>query len=311
MITTILISVGVTLWLRSGDMSGADFKDAIREVGWTGALAAFVLSGVQVFFIVCRFFLLIPADSRPGFFRVSYAIGFGQALNTFVPARLGDVAKVALLSGAKNSAQLPILTATGALIADRIIDIACLILLTTFSGAFLEAKESLPERGIPPIPGWVLPIVIAICAGLVWFARSWMRRNAESLKKWGQQFQHGMTALRDPRTVFLACLCAIIAWVCEAFSMWTLCQIQGFDLRLTQAILILFLLNVAIAIPLSIGNLGPFEAAVVWGLKQFGMLLPPALAVATIHHAMQTVAVAFYGFGHLAVVSLWREKTKP
>jgi uncharacterized membrane protein YbhN (UPF0104 family) len=50
-------------------------------------------------------------------------------------------------------------------------------------------------------------------------------------------------------------------------------------------------LNLGIAIPVSIANLGAYEAATVLGLSPFGISVPTALAIGMIHHAIQIATV--------------------
>jgi uncharacterized membrane protein YbhN (UPF0104 family) len=68
----------------------------------------------------------------------------------------------------------------------------------------------------------------------------------------------------------------------------------GVHLSLAQAIVGLLVLNLGIAIPVSVANVGAYEAATVVGLAPFGVPAGQALALGAMHHAVQLATIAAF-----------------
>lgn len=92
------------------------------------------------------------------------------------------------------------------------------------------------------------------------------------------------------RAVF-SLLVALLAWMSEAVTLQVLCQGQGFSLTLTQSVFLLSVLNLAIAIPISLANLGPFEAAIIFGLGKLGVNATSSVDIAAAHHTLQMIGL--------------------
>jgi SAM-dependent methyltransferase len=84
-----------------------------------------------------------------------------------------------------------------------------------------------------------------------------------------------------------ALACGVLAWLSEATILRVLATRLGFDVSIARAIGVLVVLNLGIAVPLTFANLGTFEAAIVFALGLYGVPASNALAVATVHHAVQ------------------------
>jgi hypothetical protein len=68
----------------------------------------------------------------------------------------------------------------------------------------------------------------------------------------------------------------------------------GVELSIPQAMVGLLVLNVGIALPVSVANVGAYEAATVVGLLPFGATAPQALAIGAIHHGVQVTAIGMF-----------------
>jgi len=64
-------------------------------------------------------------------------------------------------------------------------------------------------------------------------------------------------------------------------------------------LLALVLLNVGISVPISVANVGPYEAALAFGLRQAGVPLSSAVVLATVHHALELLAIGLVSAGLL------------
>jgi uncharacterized membrane protein YbhN (UPF0104 family) len=92
---------------------------------------------------------------------------------------------------------------------------------------------------------------------------------------------------------------ALVGWIAELVALIVLASGLGFHLAFPQAVVAVIVLNLGIALPVSIANVGAFEAALAVGLSRFGVPTPDAIAIATVLHAAQIGAVI------IAALAFW------
>jgi uncharacterized membrane protein YbhN (UPF0104 family) len=246
---------------------------ALRLVPLTAVLAAAVLVLLQVILQACRLWAVLPRDVTIPIRRVAYAFTLGEWANMFTPARAGDALKVVLLNRARG-APLSLSKATGAVLADKVVDIASLVLLCAVSGVAGTIWASARARVSP------LVIALAICTLLVVVLLS---------LRWGGRLS--LAALTDPRRLLTSFGFSLGAWLAELFALQILCAAVGFAQPLQHLVLAVALLNAGVSVPLSPANVGIYEVVLAFGLAQSGMATPAALAVATLHHGLELLAM--------------------
>ena len=69
---------------------------------------------------------------------------------------------------------------------------------------------------------------------------------------------------------------------------------------------VLFLLNVGIAVPITLGNIGTYEAALVVGLTLWGVETNEAVAVALSHHFVQVLSLVVLAASFNTLVYLFK-----
>src|SRR5690606_25836727 len=84
---------------------------------------------------------------------------------------------------------------------------------------------------------------------------------------------------------------SILGWIFEYYSLLVLTQPFGFTLSFSQGLFILSILNLGIAVPVSLGNLGLYEGALTLGLSFYDVPLETALLISLLHHFLQVLAV--------------------
>ena len=91
------------------------------------------------------------------------------------------------------------------------------------------------------------------------------------------------------------------AWTAELLAIRVLCGALGFPLSPPQLVLALVVLNFGISVPVSVANLGVYEAVLAFGLSRSGVPLPSAVAIATLHHGLELLGTNL----STASLSLW------
>jgi SAM-dependent methyltransferase/uncharacterized membrane protein YbhN (UPF0104 family) len=267
------------------------FPDRVRAVRATiasldpkGMMLAVAAAGAQLFCQSTRFWLLA---SGVGIDRAALVRTFlmGQAINSAAPARAGDAAKVYGL----YREGVPAGAAAGALVADKTVDLGVVALLAlVFVPRALFAAAG--RFSAPTALIWAVAIALMAAAALLFRHR--LRRLARPLLA-------GTGALRSPARVAAAVGVEICAWVSEAFALCAVSGAAAVDLVFSDAMTSLLLLNVGVAVPIGVGNFGPYEASLAVGLSATGVPLDSAVAIALAHHLVQLGVVG------LAVLVLW------
>lgn len=241
-------------------------------------LVALLLALFQVACQACRLWAILPRAGAVSIPRAAHAFTLGEWANIFTPARAGDALKVLLLN--RRPPQLSLATATGAIVADKVVDIGSLLLLCAVSGAagtlWASARTRLPLAVIALAIG---AAVIALFLGVRWA----IPRMLELTK--------GLAGLGDARRVLPSVTFSLGAWLAELFALSVLCTALSVPQPLPHLVLALALLNAGVSVPVSPGNVGIYEGVLAFGLTQAGVATPAAVAIATLHHGLELAAL--------------------
>ena len=165
----ILVVSGVVLWKKGISFSAV----ATAMDGFTSLSLAIVLlcACSQIFFMILRVYALMPGETRIGWKSVAEAISYGQLINTFIPARAGDILKVVMFNRG-DSENCSLMTGAGVVLADKVVDVIALLLLFVFSGAYRVAESHLPV-----FPGGLSRLFPQSSSHSFWGGTSALRRN--------------------------------------------------------------------------------------------------------------------------------------
>jgi len=256
-------------------------------------LLALGVSLCQMVALATRLWSVFPDEARPGWARVARAFGFGQLANACLPGRAGDVVKVVAISkdeggaaAAAHARPAPATStadATGVMLADKALDLTTLgALVFVFAPALLVGLLAGAAHAAPIAGATVL------VAAVVGFAlHRWWPSAFAKLRRGAKATSAALRGLLTPSRLATGMTLGCTAWLAEAGSMMILGSPMGVHLSLAQAIMGLLVLNLGIAVPVSPGNVGAYEAATVVGLAPFGVPAAQALALGALHHVVQ------------------------
>lgn len=266
-------------------------RDQTRAV-WTSLtgvpasalVTALVLVLCQVGLQAVRLWTILPRDAPLTLGRVAHAFTLGEWANIFAPARAGDALKVALLNRAPAPRALSLTQATGAVLADKVVDAGSLVLLCGSMG--VSTLVSTGMRIHVPDPAIVAGVSSLLL--LLWLSyRCAPPKWLERLAAWQRELVRGLAALKDPLRVVASSGCSLGAWIAEVLALRVLCGALGAPLPLPLIVLALGALNVGISIPVGVANLGVYETALALGLEHGGAPLASAVAIASLHHLLE------------------------
>lgn len=249
-------------------------------------------------------------DPDPPFGKVFSAFAVGLLGNAVLPARAGELARVAVLRRHVQHGPGTSATLLGTVFAHRLFDLIPVALLVVY--VLLTAK----------IPHWAgTGLVIVGLVGLALFAVALVsaRRahhrvqldGAGTVRRLLTMARQGLAVLRTPAAAILAILLQTVGWALQLLAVWAVTEAFGMDVPLPAAALVLLLMNVATVFPLWPGNIGLLQAAVALPLAQYGVAYGTGFAYGLVLQAVEMsvgvgVGLVFLAREGLSLASLQR-----
>jgi len=278
--------VGVLLWLHGPSWQG--IADAFAVVRWQWVVLAIALNLASVVARALAWRTVIRQATpppHPGTMLVFSAFSVGLFANAVLPGRIGELARVAVLTRKLPRRRGLWATLVGTVFAHRVFDLVPVLLLVLY--VVRTAK----------IPAWAITSLLAfigVGAALFTFAFVSARRQIGSsidglgaARRVLTMARQGLAVMRTPLGAAVAISLQIVGWVCQLLAVWT--ALRAFDIHapLPAAAVVLLLMNVATVFPLWPGNVGLVQVAI-------------ATPLAASYGVAYTHGVAF-GFGLQAI----------
>ena len=245
--------------------------DAFSAVEWRWIFAAI---GLNLLSVICRAqaWRTVVAqalqDLTPPFGRIFSAFAIGLLANAVLPARTGELVRVAVLTRRFPRGRGYTATLLGTVFTHRLFDVIPAMLLVVY--VLLTAK----------IPDWALPsLAIAVAIGGILLVlalitsrlRTPVVEELSRLRRLLAMARVGLEVLRSPVAAAVAISFQCLGWLLQLFSVWVAMRAFGIDAPLPAAGLVLLLMNVATIFPLWPGNIGLLQAAVALPLRSYGV----------------------------------------
>jgi uncharacterized membrane protein YbhN (UPF0104 family) len=237
---------------------------------WPLALAlTFTLLGV-----VARasywWFLVQPVAKVP--LRAMVAYGFACSATNVLPMRAGDALRVWLVS---TRHAVPV-ARSGAIIAiEKVSDItSMLILIAPLPWLIPDLPHSVALRTLPAV---VLAAFVAIVVA---------SRHAARWKVLA-----GFSVVRQPGILAAGMGCVFLAWLCDVCCILSVLTALSLAPTLAKALLVILFVNLAIAVPVTPGQIGAHELGSTVALALFGVVEAQAIPFAILYHATQFLPI--------------------
>ena len=265
-----LAGAGALVWWRGP--SWELIEDAFTSVYWRWVVAAVALNLLSVVARSVAWKAVIdqamPAP-RPSYPLVFSAFSVGLFANAVLPGRIGELARVAVLTRRLPGRPGVWATLVGTVFAHRVFDVVAVMLLIVY--VLLEAR----------IPAWAITSLVAILAiGLtllafgIFSARRHHRPVLEELgvvRRLLTMARHGLGVMRAPAAAAGAISLQCLGWAFQLFAVYATMRAFNIEEPLAAAGLVLVLMNVATIFPLWPGNVGLLQAAVALPLVSYGI----------------------------------------
>ena len=273
------------VWWRGPDWSAVG--DAFTIVKWQWVVVAIGFNLVSVLVRAIAWKTVIDQampEPQPRFPLVFSAFSVGLFANAVLPGRIGELARVAVLTRKLPGRQGAWASLIGTVFAHRLFDLVPSLLLVIY--VLLTAK----------VPHWAytsLEIVLGIGFALLTFGIASARRHQRSVLDELGRFQRlvvmarqGLGVLHSPLPALAAAFFQCLGWFCQLLAVYTAMRAFHIHAPLPAAALVLVLMNVATLFPLWPGNVGLVQAAIALPLISYSVAKARGIA---------------YGFGLQAI----------
>jgi len=249
--------------------------DAFRFVAWEWVVAAIALNLLSVLARAAAWDQVIEQavpPPQPPFRAVFSAFGVGLFANAVLPGRIGELARVAVLSRRVEEERRADTWATllGTVFAHRVLDLFPVTLLIVY----VAATAKIPHWAVASV---IVFLIVAFALFAFAFAsarhrhRSVLEEAEGGIRRLITMARYGLGVLHAPLPAVFAALLQCLGWLCQLFAVWA--SMRAFDIHepLPAAGLVLLLMNVAMLFPLWPGNVGLVQAAVALPLVSYGV----------------------------------------
>ena len=281
-----LAGVAVVLWWRRGSLEA--IGTAFGHVRWEWVVGAI---GLNLLSVVVRAFAWTTVihsamePPRPRALLVFSAFSVGLFANAVLPGRIGELARVAVLTRKMPGRKGAWATLVGTVFAHRIFDVVPVILLVLY----VVATAGIPTSARASLLGVIVLGVGLFVVAFVTGRREPSHRHVENLgpaRRLLAMGRAGLGVMRSLRATALAIVFQICGWTCQLFAVYT--AMRAFDIHapLPAAGVVLLLMNVVTIFPFWPGNVGIVQVTLASALTGYGVAYATGFA---------------YGFGLQAI----------
>jgi uncharacterized membrane protein YbhN (UPF0104 family) len=281
----LLGALAALVWWRHGSLSA--IGTAFSDVRWQWVVVAIAFNLVSVVVRALAWTTVIHSamePPRPGPVLVFSAFSVGLFANAVLPGRIGELARVAVLTRKLPGRKGAWATLVGTVFAHRVFDIVPVLLLVLYVIVTANIPTSAQASLLAVIALGVSLFVVAFISG-----RRPGNVSVEGLgpvRRLLAMGRAGLGVMRSPGATALAIFFQICGWACQLFAVYT--AMRAFDIHspLPAAGVVLLLMNVVTIFPFWPGNVGLVQVAIASALAGYGVAY--------------SVGVA-YGFGLQAI----------
>jgi uncharacterized membrane protein YbhN (UPF0104 family) len=265
-----MTGAALLLWLHGPDWS--QLGGAFDSVVWWWVIVALALNFLSIVARSLAWKTVIDqavGPPRPGYRAVVSAFSVGLFANAVLPGRIGEVARVAVLTRRFGRRKGIWATLLGTVFAHRVFDLFPVLALI----GFVLATARLPQ--------WAMTAVTLFAiVGLALFVLAFLvarRRGRSALEGLGPvrrlvtMARQGLGVMHAPLPALAAIAFQFIGWALQLLAVYT--AMRAFDIHapVAAAALVLLLMNIAILFPVWPGNVGLYQAAVAAPLLRYGV----------------------------------------
>ncbi len=298
LIASITVSI-LFLWLALRDVPLNDIVTSIAqaEIGWVVMSLIFVTGGLWTRAIRWRGLLGDKIATVQAFHMLNIAMLLNQ-----LPLRAGEVARSVLAT----RSGVPFVTAVTSILVERLLDV--LLVVIWLALALTQLPDAQPEMSSAALlfgaAGVIAMIMLVVFARRPQWARALLAFFERILPVFRRLPLHtllenvleGIKPLAHWRSAVHAIGWTIVSWVFSLGTFYTLALALGLQTEVfLLTVLSVTLASFAIAIPVSVASIGPFEGAVRLSGDALGISATLSLSLGFLFHGISVLGYAIWG----------------
>lgn len=300
--------IALALLLRR-DFAGV--RDELLHARYWAALPCIAISIAGLWLRGVRWRVLL--NGRLPLARSFHILNVSYFINGVLPLRVGELARAAL--AARAEPPVPVLTSLSTIVVERLLDTLAVFVLIGLTLLALPVGLEIglvgAALGVGAVAGVIVLAIFARRPGWAHNLLDGVGRVIPLLRRpqvhgWLDQALEGLVPLGSPRLALLAAWWTAAGWAASVIAGYVFLYATFDEPTWAASMAMIALASFAIAVPAVPGNLGPFEAAVVFGLAGAGLAssvtAAPAVAFALLLHVVNLGAYIFMG-----LIGLWAE----
>ncbi|MPZ97767.1 MAG: flippase-like domain-containing protein [Dehalococcoidia bacterium] len=284
-----------------------ELREAVREADLRWVPPALLLFTLAKYVDSWRWRYLLRGVDAPPQPALFGAFLIGNFVNNVLPLRAGDVAKIQVLANRYGTPRSSL--ASSVFVAEATLDAVTFVL-------FLIPLLTFTELGdIPQITRAAVLVLVTLAvlaaAGALALARHGHRLPVprpwhEALEASPGQIEEGLHALRSLPRAMGAVALSVPPWLLEAGTFGLVGLAFGLEPGYPTFVTAMIAANVAVAVPLGLWNIGPYEVLVSAVLIAAGVSATVALSYAVAVHLLVNLWINVVG-----LVTLWVMRISP
>jgi uncharacterized protein (TIRG00374 family) len=296
------------VYLAIRNVNLRDVQTAILRARPGYVVLGLVSVGVNLTAKILRWDVLLGVARRKvSLYKLTLSFIFAQMLNAFLPARVGEISRVAVI-GEGDTGYAFVL---GTIAMEKVLDMIAYATLLMVLLLFLPLPEWVGNSGYAFIG---LTILVSLGVVLVSAQRTrvikaldWFTARGHFPERWRTfittNLRDGLASLDvfySRVNVLKLAVCSAIIWGTAVLTNYLILLAFDIQLPFEAVLLILVVLQAGISIPAVPGKIGVFEYACVLSLLVFGIQTPISLSYGILLHAIVYLPIVLLG-----LVSFW------
>jgi uncharacterized protein (TIRG00374 family) len=341
LVAGIILSVAA-LYFAFRNVPFNDLLNYLWSINYLWLLPAALLALVSFFFRAVRWQFILASSHQIGIWQAFHPLMIGFMINCILPGRVGEIARPMIL---QKKAKIPFATGFATVAAERIFDVAALILFTVITFASIEINPQvetafgdfhLNRSTLEVLFNKIVILGVLLLVAVIMVSISRIRRTiqriilnipmlvlfadesakakitakiCEPLIRFVDNIALGFTLIKHPKRIFICGLYSLIVWMSAALSYYVFSLgCPGINLSYTQMYAVMVIICLFIALPSVPGYWGLWEAGGVFAMSLFGISENAAAGFTLANHAVQVIPVIIVGFisAIITSVNIWQ-----
>jgi len=284
------------------DIRLSDVEALIERVNFYYLIPALVMEFILIAVKGYRWRVIVESTRKLSILKVIPLYAAGQVINIVMPALTGQIGRLLLFS---KKAGLSKTYVFSTIVLEVLFDaIALLALIVMLSSVFVFPAEYRSIGFIIAIATIglfvILYLILHFKDSLGDFGRKHVRSRWPgiyiTLRKFARSFTRGIDLLRSTRYFSGTLLLSFMGWFAHILVVYFLFKSFDFDLPFIAAVVVMVINTIALMVPITPGNAGTFEFAVVLALKTFSIAKSDAVLYALALHILDLIPIFVLGF---------------